>query len=75
MILLMGAGSKGFADAPADQNSEALEMIAQRMRSLSNSLEKMPRPPAFDQKIQLPDIPLAVPQKNNSEPLSEKEKR
>ncbi len=56
------------------QNSEALEMIAERMRSLTNSLEQMPEPPAFNQKIQLPGDFLIKNNSTESE-LSEEEKK
>ncbi len=37
-----------------EQSSEGMEMIARQMRSLSQSLDQMPGPPAFDQTLQLP---------------------
>jgi hypothetical protein len=53
----------GFASTAAagetEQNSEALQMVAERMRSLSQSLSGLPQPPSLNQKIQLPDSLLA----------------
>lgn len=45
----------------AGPNSDALEMISKRMQSLTNSLQGMPQPPKFDQKIQLPDSIIKLP--------------
>jgi hypothetical protein len=39
---------------PEENSSEALEMIALRMKSLSSSLNEMPEIPQLDQTIQLP---------------------
>lgn len=37
-----------------ETSSESLEMITERMKSLSSSLNGMPEPPAFKRKINLP---------------------
>ena len=50
-----------------EQNAEALEMIASRMKSLTESLNGLPEPPAFDQKIQLPEIPALGHDKDKKE--------
>lgn len=55
LVFLSAAPYVFGSNAPqTDQSGDALEMVAKRMRSLTNSLEHMPKPPAFDQKIQLP---------------------
>ncbi len=41
--------------AQTEQNSEALEMIVKRMKSLTQSLNGLPQPPAMDKTIQIPD--------------------
>ena len=67
---LMGiAGLQAASDT--EQNAEALEMIASRMKSLTQSLNGLPQPPAFDQKIQLPDnlLPPAL----KEQPVLEKD--
>lgn len=46
-----------------ENSSEALEMIASQMQSLSSTLNGMPELPKLDQTIQLP---LEDPQDNNS---------
>lgn len=44
-----------------EQSSEGMEMIARQMRSLSQSLDRLPGPPAFDQTLQIPGEPLEAP--------------
>jgi hypothetical protein len=63
-------GGSFLSAAPSretEQNSEGMEMIARQMRSLSQSLDQMPGPPAFDQTLQIPGEPLEAPaaQKNH----------
>ncbi len=41
-------------DGTPANDSQSLEMITQRMKSLSSSLNGMPQPPAFQEKINLP---------------------
>lgn len=68
LLLLLTISCAAFAgEAPqTDQNSEALEMIAKRMQSLTQSLGGIPDPPAFDQQIQLPGAFIAVPKPSES---------
>lgn len=40
----------------AEHNAEAEKMLAARMRSLTQSLSGLPKPPAFHQNIQLPEL-------------------
>ena len=75
LILFFTASSSIFAasEIRTDQNSEALEMVGNRMRSLSKSLEGMPAPPAFKQEIQLPTAWLTGSQNSKESELSQKE--
>lgn len=67
LVIIFSASAAFGMDAPeTEQTSDSLEMIAQRMRSLTSSLEGMPQPPAFNQKIQLPGDFLPVPQSSTS---------
>jgi hypothetical protein len=56
-----------------EQNAEALEMIASRMKSLSESLNGLPQPPSFDKKIQLPDTLLLPAPSPQTVPIEEPE--
>lgn len=51
----------------AAQKLKTQRMIAQRMRSLTHSLEGMPQPPAFQQNIQLPIVNSNSQQDEKSE--------
>ena len=60
-----------YREDPEENSSEALEMIALRMKSLSSSLNEMPKIPQLNQTIQLPlassEEEDAGSQKENSE--------
>lgn len=75
------------AYAPEDQTdgevhgTEALEMISQRMKELTGSLEAMPEIPQLNQTIMLPGVDPNFPEKkkiekseNESEPQQEGER-
>ena len=62
--------SNAFAQPPVagekknTTSSEGLEMITERMKSLSRGLNQMPGPPDMDEKIMIPDLgPLSKPKK------------
>ena len=44
------------SDPAAATSSEGIEMIAQRMKTLSRGLNEMAEPPEMDQKIIIPDL-------------------
>ena len=55
-FLLLGPGTV-FAEERTDAgSSDALEMISERMRILSEGLRELPEPPDFDRKIMIPDL-------------------
>ena len=78
LLGFLTAGSWLQAQQQTGQNSEGLEMIAQRMKSLSHSLSHMPEPPVMNQKIQLPDmswLPVKFSGPSNSQNLLTKQQK
>lgn len=54
-------------DEQSSVSAEALEVIAARMKSLTQSLNNMPQPPAFKNKINLPGDGIARGEENREE--------
>ena len=55
-------------------SSEGMELIEERLKSLSGSLEGMPEPPEFEGKLQIPDLGKYHEKKKTDEPENLKEK-
>lgn len=68
-------GIAGLQASETEQNAEALEMVAARMKSLTQSLNGLPQPPSFDKKIQLPANLLPPASKEQQVPAKDPEKK